>query len=240
MNSLSASDLREIYLIRVALESVLLREAVPILHSDSEVTDRLNEYLETMDRVYDDSDAWMVANEAFHRTMYELVAMPRATRVVSSLWAAVQPYLRVYVQEPASLRVAQGEHREMLAAIEQGDSRVRDRCAAGAPDGHVPHCRRETPPSPVDGKRCRRLGRPLTTRWRRGHGRQVARMRLFRPASGRRLAYAARSGAGSKKATGSDVSPSLRDLRHLAEQRRQLEAVAGEPGDDDEARIRIR
>jgi DNA-binding GntR family transcriptional regulator len=122
VNSLSASDLREIYLMRVALESVLLKEAVPILQDDAEVTDKLSQYLETMDRTLNEGDAWTAANEAFHRTMYELVAMPRTARVVGSLWAASQPYLRVYAQEPASLRVAQAEHREMLASIEQGDA----------------------------------------------------------------------------------------------------------------------
>ena len=122
VNSLSASDLQEIYLMRVALESVLLKEAVPLLQHDEEVTAKLNEYVEIMDRTLDDGDAWTAANEAFHRTMYELVAMPRITRVVGSLWAASQPYLRVYAQEPASLKAAQAEHREMLGSIERGDA----------------------------------------------------------------------------------------------------------------------
>ncbi|HTU94519.1 MAG TPA: FCD domain-containing protein, partial [Solirubrobacteraceae bacterium] len=58
----------------------------------------------------------------FHALLYEAAEMPRLWSIVSSLWVASEPYLRVYVTAVASLRSAQDQHREMLRHVRAGDA----------------------------------------------------------------------------------------------------------------------
>ena len=116
INSLSIEDLHEIYDIRMLLEPLLLSRAVPRLAADKARIARLEELIATMDDGSDVS-AWADANNAFHWQCYEASQMSRLKAIVSSLWTAVEPFMRLYATSPAGLELAQREHRELLKHI---------------------------------------------------------------------------------------------------------------------------
>lgn len=49
------------------------------------------------------------------------VRFRRALAVVKTLWVAPQPYLHLYIEDPANLRASQQEHRDLLGALRRGD-----------------------------------------------------------------------------------------------------------------------
>jgi len=120
VNSLSLDDLHEVYDIRMLLEPLLLSRAVTLLRADKGRITRLEELIRAMD---DGSDtaAWSDANTAFHWECYDASDLPRLKSVVSSLWTAVEPFIRLYATSPAGLELAQREHRELLKQIRAGN-----------------------------------------------------------------------------------------------------------------------
>jgi DNA-binding GntR family transcriptional regulator len=120
INTLSVEDAREIYMIRTALESILVRSAVPRLARDPAALAKAHELLGVMDEAHDDQARWLDANREFHWGMYELAPYPRLLAIVRSLWAVTEPYLRVYAAHDER-RLAQAEHREMVALAERED-----------------------------------------------------------------------------------------------------------------------
>lgn len=121
VKELSVEGLKELFAIRLALEPMLLQGCVPMLQNNEPVLQALRNDLAVMEREIGDSNEWKEANRVFHQRMYEVSSQKHLRSIVLSLWTAVEPYLRVYVSEPASLREAQKEHREMIRLIEAGD-----------------------------------------------------------------------------------------------------------------------
>ena len=120
VNSLSLDDLHEVYEIRMLLEPVLLARAVPRLRADEVRLARLEELIRKMDDCSDVA-AWSDANTAFHWQCYEASDMPRLRSIVSSLWTAVEPFMRLYATSPDGIRLAQREHRDLLKHIKAGN-----------------------------------------------------------------------------------------------------------------------
>jgi DNA-binding GntR family transcriptional regulator len=124
---LSLDDLEEIFQIRAELESLALRLAVPLLADDQELLAKLDAAIAEMDDRTDDYAHWREANNAFHVTLYENARKPRLMAIITSQSVAVEPYARRYGRAGDSLKIAQGQHREILAAV-----RDRDEMRAGA------------------------------------------------------------------------------------------------------------
>lgn len=120
VNSLSLDDLREIYDIRMLLEPLLLARAVPHLRADKQRLARLEELLRAMDDC-SEVGAWSDTNTAFHWECYEASEMPRLRSIVSSLWTAVEPFMRLYATSKDGMSLAQREHRELLKQIKAGN-----------------------------------------------------------------------------------------------------------------------
>lgn len=114
LKSLSVDSLREIFEMRMSLEPLLLKHAVPALVDNENARRDLEEHLAVMDDTVHQPERWRDANSAFHLGMYEYANTPYLRNVVVSSWTAVEPYLRVYVTEEDALHVAQHEHRELL------------------------------------------------------------------------------------------------------------------------------
>ena len=121
VNSLSVDDLREIFLVREALETLLLSRAIPLAARDLALLSALEEQVHLMDDLTDDTASWREANAIFHWTLYGLVPMPRLRTMLQSLWAAVEPFMRIYVTSTDQLRTAQDQHKELLAYTRAGD-----------------------------------------------------------------------------------------------------------------------
>lgn len=122
INALNEQELDEIFAIRGELESLALRRAAHHLVGDEARLGRLQELIELMDEQESDAGRWRDTNREFHALLYEAAEMPRLWSVVSSLWVASEPYLRVYVTAVDSLRSAQEQHREILRHVRAGDA----------------------------------------------------------------------------------------------------------------------
>ncbi len=117
VSSLSASEAAEIYEMRIALESLALRQAIP---NQSEQDWRraaliLNEY----DMVHDPIQTSEL-NWEFHATLYRAADLPRVMTLLQNLYNNVARYFMVYDSinyhdEP------QRAHRAILAACRQKD-----------------------------------------------------------------------------------------------------------------------
>lgn len=122
IKDLSLKDVEELFLIRMELEDLALRSAVPALRNDEEVLARLDELIAQMDKAEGDLDAWQLANQEFHRLLYQAAEMPRLGAIISSLWVAVQPYLRL-ASTVENLRAGQEQHRKIVRLVRAGDAR---------------------------------------------------------------------------------------------------------------------
>jgi DNA-binding GntR family transcriptional regulator len=121
INALNEQELDEIFAIRGELEPLALRRAAQNLAGDEATLARLEELVDLMDAQETDPGKWRDTNREFHALLYEAAGMPRLWSIVSSLWVASEPYLRVYVTAVDSLRSAQDQHREMLRHVRAGD-----------------------------------------------------------------------------------------------------------------------
>jgi DNA-binding GntR family transcriptional regulator len=121
INALDERELDETFAIRGELEPLALRRAVPRLMHDEPTLATLDGLIEQMDQQEEDPDAWRETNHRFHSTIYAAADMPRLTSIVSSLWVASDPYLRIYTAT-TGLHAAQEEHRELVRCIRRGDA----------------------------------------------------------------------------------------------------------------------
>jgi DNA-binding GntR family transcriptional regulator len=122
INALNEQELDEIFAIRGELEPLALRRAVLRLSDEAAQLDELEGLIELMDAQEHDVGQWRDTNREFHARLYEAAEMPRLWSIVSSLWVASEPYLRVYVTAVASLRSAQDQHRAILRHVRAGDA----------------------------------------------------------------------------------------------------------------------
>ena len=103
VNELSVQGLHEIYRIRLLLEPTLMREATPLIQLDRERLSRLDKLARQMSSKETDLAAWAKANAAFHWEIYEASPMPRMKSILSSLLAAVEPFVRLSVGDVDAL-----------------------------------------------------------------------------------------------------------------------------------------
>jgi DNA-binding GntR family transcriptional regulator len=122
INALNETELDEIFAIRGELEPLALRRAAQKLAGDEARLAKLEELIELMDAQETDAGKWRDTNREFHALLYEAAEMPRLWSIVSSLWVASEPYLRVYVTAVDSLRSAQDQHKQMLRHVRAGDA----------------------------------------------------------------------------------------------------------------------
>jgi len=118
VSELSAGEVTEIYTIRIALETLALRRALPRLARADLV--RLEGLIAVMD---DERDpvAWSELNWEFHAALYQPCGMPRLIAHIQTLHANVQRYLVVYLAHQAYHEEAQRQHRAILRACRRGN-----------------------------------------------------------------------------------------------------------------------
>ncbi len=121
VTELSVEGLRELFAIRLALEPMLLEGCVADLSKDKPALDALRKVMQAMDEEDISFSGWMEANRIFHQSMYANTTQQHLRSIVLTSWTAVEPYLRIYVNEATVLGDAQDEHRQLLRLIESGD-----------------------------------------------------------------------------------------------------------------------
>jgi DNA-binding GntR family transcriptional regulator len=122
INGLDVKEMDELFAMRGELETLALRLAVDRLRVDDDALAELTDLIALMDEQEDDPAAWRDTNVEFHARIYAAAGAPRLESIIGSLWVAHDPYLRVYVTSVQSLRLAQQQHRDILAAIRANDA----------------------------------------------------------------------------------------------------------------------
>ncbi|MBV9164607.1 MAG: GntR family transcriptional regulator [Solirubrobacterales bacterium] len=124
VNSLSETELREIFAIRAELEVFALRRGAEKVRKDPRLLAELESQVATMDLYDHDPEDWRAANESFHMKIYHAAGMPRLSSMIDSLWIAVEPYLRLYVSTAGSFRASQEQHRSILDHLRSGRAKA--------------------------------------------------------------------------------------------------------------------
>lgn len=118
---LTREEFAETRLMRVALETLLSRQAAMAIDKDTmrQLT-RLHEQLLTAKRKRDFRTV-MDVNRQFHFTLYELARMPHALSIVRTLWARTGPYQHGLYLRDEGPREENHDHLRVLEGLRNGD-----------------------------------------------------------------------------------------------------------------------
>ncbi len=117
VSSLSSAEVEEIYAMRIALETLVLRKAIPNLtEADILKADHLLTLIDTEEKPMD----WGKQNWAFHDTLYLPANMPMLMNTLRILSVNVARYFVIY-QAMSYRKVSQEQHRDILDACRVGD-----------------------------------------------------------------------------------------------------------------------
>jgi DNA-binding GntR family transcriptional regulator len=122
VTKLSADELQDIYDIRVALEEMATRLAVPRLTEDTLA--ELTSLVEQMENHQGHVATAVKLNHQFHLTLYAASGRTHLCELNRMLRYRTQHYLHLFTIEVEmdNFRQTQGEHRAILAACKRGDA----------------------------------------------------------------------------------------------------------------------
>jgi DNA-binding GntR family transcriptional regulator len=122
VTQLSADELQDIYDIRVILEEMATRLAVPLLTEDTLA--ELGSVVEQMENRVHDVVTYVKLNHQFHLTLYAASGRKHLCEINRILRNRTQHYLHVFIAEADSGHAPQigGEHRAILEASRRGDA----------------------------------------------------------------------------------------------------------------------
>jgi DNA-binding GntR family transcriptional regulator len=115
---LDRAELEELYDLRLMLEPTIAPLVVE--HATTAVLTGLDALATEME-TFDDVGRWMRSNFEFHSRLYEAADRPRTQDILRGLLSAVQPYSQENIDQLGGRGQADGEHREMIEAIREGD-----------------------------------------------------------------------------------------------------------------------
>jgi len=117
VSPLSSNEAEEIFTMRMALETVAIQRAIPLLSNPDFI--RAKSVLEIIDSETDTSQ-WGELNWEFHATLYQAAQMPLLLNTIHHLHNNVTRYLIIYLDRLSALERSQKEHWEMFTACKQG------------------------------------------------------------------------------------------------------------------------
>jgi len=114
---LSLEEFDEIQELRLTLEQIAVRHAVPRLRDDD--LDQLEGLIEKAEAAMrnGDLDGLMMLNRSFHFSIYRAAARPILLGMIDNLWDRHERYRRIFLGEMDRAAVAVAEHREILALL---------------------------------------------------------------------------------------------------------------------------
>jgi DNA-binding GntR family transcriptional regulator len=119
VSRLSPDEIREVYELRCVLEPMAGRLAGARI--GEEALSHLQAVIAEMDQALDDPKRWMVLNSTFHATFYAASERPRLCRIIGDLTNVVEPYIRMFLDEPGVLRGSNDAHHRILDAARRHD-----------------------------------------------------------------------------------------------------------------------
>lgn len=123
VSTLSTDGLEEILLVRMHLETLAIREAIP--HITPDLLDEVRELMAGMEQALHDEDmpAFGALNKRFHTTLYEACPYPLLKQMIRDLWdnSDRSRARMVFGMVPGLAAQSQKEHRQLLGMIEAGD-----------------------------------------------------------------------------------------------------------------------
>lgn len=132
--SLSASEIDELYEIRIALEPCVIRAVIE--NASSAELKNTEAILDEIDR---NPDRWVELNTAFHLALYRAARRPRLLATIEPILRSCERYLHHEVKVLDNFTVSQREHRELLRAIMSRDAKK----ACAILRRHIEHPRAE-------------------------------------------------------------------------------------------------
>jgi DNA-binding GntR family transcriptional regulator len=119
---LSADEIEQLYLMRLALEPLMARLAAGVL--EPQHIENLAAVQRDMSQVLEagDTDALFERLRAFHETLYEVAEKPLILEQILSLRDLAQRYIRRYLTLPGRLAHVVENHADILAAARHGDA----------------------------------------------------------------------------------------------------------------------
>ena len=117
VSSLSASEVEEIYTMRMALEEIALARAIPKLQAANKIA--AESALKLIDASTNPRD-WAALNWEFHASLYKAAQMPKLLETVSTLHNNVSRYLLLYLKQMNFQDTSQAEHWALLEACNAG------------------------------------------------------------------------------------------------------------------------
>jgi DNA-binding GntR family transcriptional regulator len=121
VSELSPAEVDEIYTMRIALETIALRRAIP--HLTIANLSQAETILQTIDREHHVT-RWADLNWEFHATLYKPANLPRLMEAVKILHVNVARYLVIYLAGMDYQATSQREHHQILAVCRQGQAEV--------------------------------------------------------------------------------------------------------------------
>jgi DNA-binding GntR family transcriptional regulator len=121
VSRVSIDEIREMFDMRVALEPLLIRLAVP-----KRATEDLTAARQVLQELDDESDSmrWGELNWRFHSRLYAAAARSRTLSTLANLHAQVDQILRLQMSLVDAQRTSRREHLAILAVCKEGDAEL--------------------------------------------------------------------------------------------------------------------
>lgn len=118
---LSAEELRQAYLMRGALEAIVLRE-LPRLSATQIV--ELSELNERIAQAADEVDVLRITelNHDFHFVIFRAAGLRLIVDEIERIWKITEAYRTVYLYDEAARRRIVREHRQLINALRRGQT----------------------------------------------------------------------------------------------------------------------
>jgi DNA-binding GntR family transcriptional regulator len=122
--SLDADEVDELYGLRLRIEPAIAADI--IAGTRPAHVERLRQLDDDM-RNADAPEDWAQLNYLFHVELYKQGSGEHTLRIIRQLLDLVTPYSNIYVHGVGGRPRAEGEHGEMVAAVEEGDADALER-----------------------------------------------------------------------------------------------------------------
>lgn len=120
VTALTASQILELFEIRIALEGLAIERAVRRL--TGQIIDDLEFDLIRMDRATGDPKRWLTLHDEFHDRIYRAAEMPRLSEEIARLRQSIRPYFLMYYDVFQAPEMPGFEHASLVQVLRRMDS----------------------------------------------------------------------------------------------------------------------